>query len=565
MAAAEGDIRCEITAEGVHVLTLDNPPANALTPGVRGALLLALQRAREAGASGVVLAGARRNFSAATMVDVAPGRPSLAEVCAAVEAMPCPVVAALQGAVVGPGAELALAAHVRVMLDGARMVWPEVGLGLVPEGGTTQRLPRLVGVAEALDILLRARAVTATEAVANGLADRVVEADLMPAALQEVRRLGGPRPVSARFVPMTDFVASQAAVSAARGEAARGILPAPLRIIDCVEAAMVLPFENGVALEAVAREDLEDSAESQGLRAAALAERRAAHLPPAVARVRPKAVAVLGLSGAAPQMAPLALLALTQGMQVRWADADAGRRAASVRWVAERQEAEVQAGRLGAVQRDADRARLSEGAGPEVLAGVDLLVQAPDAPVAPAAGLPRLVIGGAEGRLGLALAPSARMCELAFPEGAAPEDIAVAVAFLRRIGVPPLLVGKMPILGRRVAAAGRAALARLLALGVPRRVLGAALDGYGQPLPDLPDPETPAPMREMAEDEVLGRWLGAMANTGLALLDARVALRPSDVDLALFAGQGFPRWHCGPMHHAATRGLLVLRIPCWTG
>ncbi len=297
MAAADGDIRCEITAEGVHVLTLDHPPTNALTPGLRGALLLALQRALEAGASGIVLAGAGRNFSAATMVDVAPGRPSLSEVCAAVEAMPCPVVAALQGAVVGPGAELALAAHARVMLDGARMVWPEVGLGLVPEAGTTQRLPRLVGVAEALDILLRARAVTATEAVAIGLADRVVEADLLPAALQEVRRLGGARPVCQRFVPAADFAAAQAAVVAARSEAARGILPAPARIIDCVEAAMVLPFENGVALEAVAREDLEESAESLGLRAAALAERRAAQLPPAVARVRPKAVAVLGLWG----------------------------------------------------------------------------------------------------------------------------------------------------------------------------------------------------------------------------------------------------------------------------
>ncbi len=66
-------------------------------------------------------------------------------------------------------------------------------------------------------------------------------------------------------------------------------------------------------------------------------------------------------------------------------------------------------------------------------------------------------------------------------------------------------------------------------------------------------------MRAMAEDEVLRRWLGAMANAGFALLDARVARRPSDVDLALFMGQGFPRWHCGPMHHAATRGLMVLR------
>ncbi len=243
MAAAEGDIRVEITEDGVHVLTLDHPPVNALSPALRGALLEALARAAEAGARAVVLAGAGRNFSAATTVDVAPGRPTLAELCAAVEDMPCPVVAALQGAAVGPGAELALAAHARVMLDGARLVWPEVGLGLVTEGGTTQRLPRIVGASEALDILLRARAVPATEALALGLADRLVETGPLPAALDMARAMPGPRPVRDRVDGLGGFVPAQEAIAAARAEAARGILPAPPRIIDCVEAALILPFE----------------------------------------------------------------------------------------------------------------------------------------------------------------------------------------------------------------------------------------------------------------------------------------------------------------------------------
>lgn len=562
MAAADGDIRTEITPEGVHVVTLDHPPANALTPAMRGGLLLALQRARDSGARAVVLAGAGRNFSAATAVDVAAGRPTLAEVCTAIDTMPCPVVVALQGAVVGAGAELALAAHARVMQDGARIILPEVGLGLVPEGGSSQRLPRLVGVPEALDILLRARSLAAPEALALGLADRIVEDGLLPAALEEAGRLTGPRPVCDRSLPPSGFSAAQAAIAAARAEAARGILPAPARIIDCVEAALVLPFENGLAMEAVAREDLEDSEESRGLRAAALAERRAALLPPAVARVRPKAVAVLGLIGGAPQMAPLALVALGHGLQVRWLDSDPVRRAASIAWVVDRQEAEVRAGRLGPVQRDADRARLSDSADAAMLEGCDLVVMAPDAPpprLPPA--VPRMVIGGAEGQIGLALAPSARLCEVALPPGeaAAPEAVAVAVQMLRRLGMPTLLVGKAPVLGRRVAATGRAALARLLALGVPRRVLGAALDGFGHAMPDLPDPTSPAPMRAMGEQEVLGRWLGAMANAGFALLEAGIARRPADVDLAMFAGFGFPRWHCGPMHHAGTRGLMVLR------
>lgn len=561
MAAAKGDIRTEITPEGVHLVTLDHPPANALTPQMRGAVVQALAAARAAGARGVVLAGAGRNFSAATAVDVTEGRPSLAELCQALEDMPCPVVVALQGLVIGAGAELALAAHARVMQEGARVIFLEVGLGLVPEAGATQRLPRLVGVPDALDMLLRARAVTATEALALGLADRLVETDPVAAAVEEAVRMTGPRPVRDRSLPPDRFAAARAAVAAARADAARGILPAPRRIIDCVEAATVLPFENGLAMEAVAREDLCDSAESHGLRAAALAERRAAHLPPAVARIRPKTVAVLGLCGAAPQLAPLALLALSHGLQVRWLDGDAARRAASVRWVADRQEAEVRAGRLSAVQRDADRARLHDGGDASLLEGADLLVSALDAPLPllPRP-VPRLVIGGAEGQVGLALSPSARLSEVALPPGeGAAEVVAVAVQMLRRLGLPTLLVGRMPVLGRRVAATGRAALARMLAMGVPRRVIAAALDGFGQALPDLPAPETPAPMREMAEPEVLGRWLGAMANAGLLLLEAGVARRPSDVDMALFDGHGFPRWHCGPMHYAATRGLMVLR------
>jgi 3-hydroxyacyl-CoA dehydrogenase len=262
-------------------------------------------------------------------------------------------------------------------------------------------------------------------------------------------------------------------------------------------------------------------------------------------------------------------VALSQGLQVIWLDADEARRSASLRWISDRQEAEVRAGRLGAVQRDADRARLRAGGETAMLQGADLVILAPLQPGHPVPALgvpstvPRVFLGGGEGRIGLALAPSARLAELAMPEGqdggATAAQLAVAVQFLRRIGITPVLTGKMPIIGRRVTAAGRAALARLLMLGVPRRVLAAALDNFGQALPDLPEPETSAPMREMTEAEVIHRWLGAMANAGFGLLDARVARRPSDIDLVLVAGHAFPRWRGGPMHHAAMRGLMVLR------
>ncbi len=559
-----------MTPDGVLVLQLDHPPANALTPGLRGALLQALAEASAPQVRAVVLTAGGRNFSSATTIDMAEGSPSLAQLCDVIEGLPVPFVVALQGFAVGPGAELALAAHARVMAETARIVLPDIGLGLVPEAGATQRLPRLVGVAEALGILLKARAVPADEALALGLADQIVEGDATAAAIALAGRMTGPRPVRNRMDGIGNFASNMAAIAAARAEAARGVLPAPARLIDCVEAALVLPYDNGMAMEAVAREDLAETAEARGLRAAALAERRAAQLPPVMAKVRPKTVSVLGLHGGAPQMAALALVALSQGLQVVWVDGDDTRRTASLRWISDRQEAEVRAGRLGSVQRDADRARLTAGADPGLLLGADLVILSPLQPgpsSVPVLGvptsIPRVYLGGGEGRIGLALAPSARAAELAMLEGpevaATAAQLAVAVQFLRRIGVAPVLTGKMPILGRRVAAAGRAALSRLLALGVPRRVLVAALDGFGQALPELPEPADPAPMRAIPEEEVINRWLGAMANTGLGLLDARVARRPSDIDLVLVAGHGFPRWRGGPMHHAATRGLMVLR------
>ncbi|MFZ1468911.1 MAG: enoyl-CoA hydratase-related protein [Paracoccaceae bacterium] len=578
MAAATEMVRLDRHDTGIWVVSLDHPPVNAVTLKVRSALAAVLAEAAASvgpgGARAVVLRAEGRNFSAASAVDTvaepADAAPDLAGLCRQIEDMPMPVVVALQGAVIGPGAELALAAHARVAEDSARIILPDVGLGLVPSGGSTQRLPRLVGAAEALEILLKARAVPAAEALAIGLIDVLAEDAALPAALAHAARMAAPRPVRDRSDGLADVPGYMAAVTAAR-QAARGVLPAPPRIVDCVEAALMLPYDNGLALEAVAYADLRDSDESHGLCAMALAERRAAHLPPSVARIRPKAVAMLGLAGGAPHMAALALTALRHGIAVQWADADAARKADTLAWISARAEDDLRAGRSTVVQRDADLARLTSSADLTDLVDCDLVVHA-------AAGegltrlarmrpmVPQLVMGGAEGAIGLGLVPSGRLSELALPAGPAPEHVAVAVQFLRRIGLPPVLTGKMPIQGRRVSAAGRAALVRMLAMGVPRRVLAAALDGYGHPMPDLSDPADPAPMRAMSEAEVLHRWQGAMANEGLRLIHAGVTQRPSDLDLVLGAGFFYPRWRGGPMHQAERRGLLVLRrdLRIWT-
>lgn len=567
------EVRAERAGPGgaVLVLSLAGPAAHALTAPVRAALMAAL--AADPGAAAVVIRADGANFSTGTRVDAdlpgAPAAPSLAGLCRRIEDQPRPVVVALQGAVVGPGAELALAAHLRVAATGAQVVFPEAGFGLPPSGGASQRLPRLVGAADALRMLVRARPVGAEEGLAMGLIDQVTEGDPLPAALAAALALPPLRPAGLRAEGLADTAAFAAAIAATRAEVAQGTVPVLAailsRIVDCVEAALVLPYAAGLALEQAAFEDLAASGESRGLIAAARAERQAARLPPALARLRPVPVRHLGLAGTGPQMVALAAAALARGLQVGWLEADPARAAAGLAALQARMAADSRAGRLAPLQREADLARLSPVADLALLGdppviihagrGADYAVISRRRP-----GALHLVLNGAEGAMGLAVAPSGRLSELALPEGVAPAAAAQAVLLMRRLRLPPVLTGRMPGIGRRVLGAGQAALAVLLAQGVPQAALTAALAGFGQPLADLPPPAAapPAP-RPMPQAEIVNRWLGAMANEGLRLLATEIAHRPSDIDHVLVQGHGFPRWQGGPMHLADRRGLMVLR------
>ncbi|MBA3911513.1 MAG: hypothetical protein C0524_16955 [Rhodobacter sp.] len=523
--------------DGIAVLTLDHAPSNALSPTVRAGLLAALQGLAD-DCRAVVIGASGSNFSSALPLEPDTAAPPLAEVCAAFAQSPVPVVAALHGLVLGPGAELALAATARIAAPGCRIALPEIALGLCPEGGTTWRLPALVGAAAALRLLLTGRAVPVDEALALGLVDAVAEGPLMTEALRLAGRLAViPLVRNAAEAP----AAYQAAIAASRRAHPRA-LPAVGRIIDCVEAAQLLPPEAAQAFEAVAREDLESTAEATALRAAARAERRASALPPAVARARPLSIDRIALVGEAASLPTLARLAVAQGLHVHWLH--------------------PRPQSLAAEGLEGPTRLLHMTSDPADVAGAPLQIHAtpPDATLQLEAspGAAVLVLQGAEGELGLTIAPSGRACELSVLAEEAPEAIATAIAGLRKLGLPPLLVGKRPVLGQRIVRAGEAALVHLAAQGVPQRHLAAALNAFGARLPEgLPEAET-TPL-DLPATEICNRWLGAMANEALRLLDQGIARRPSDVDHALVAGHDFPRWRGGPMHQADLRGLMVLR------
>ncbi|VDC31995.1 enoyl-CoA hydratase-related protein [Pseudogemmobacter humi] len=564
IGAASG-IRVEAAGpEGaVLLLVIDNPPLNALGPAVRAALAGAIADA--APGRPVVIAGAGRMFSAATLIDqgdgIADGRPSLAELCLLIENHSGPVVAAVAGRAVGPGAELALAAHARVAGPWARFIFPGAGLGLPPEAGASQRLPRLVGAQEALEMLLRVHPVGADEALAIGLADHLADEDVVAAAIDLALSMTGPRPVSARNEGLSDVAAYTAAIARARAREARNPLPAPARIVDCVEAALCLPPANGYALEAVAYEDLAAGEESQGLIAAARAERRASVPPEDILRADAELVTVLGLNGSIPQQAALALMAVERGLRVIWsAGPDPQAHAAQVKAVTARMEAGLREGRLSREQYDADLLRLESDAGPEALGEAGLILHAGPVPagLVDRPGIVQLFYGGGPGP-GLLLAPSGRIAELGPVLAAAPGQVATAIRLLRHLGLPPVLTGGPVGIGRAVTAAGRRALALMAQSGVPVRLIARALEDFGEVPPELTDTGVSGTMRAMTGDEVRHRWLAAMANEGYRLLAAGVALRPSDIDHILIQGHGFPRWRGGPMYQAARRGPMVLR------
>src|SRR5246127_291439 len=176
----------------IEIVTVDNPPVNALKHEVRAGLVEGHRQSRDdAGIKAVVIACAGRTFFAGadiTEFGKPPQAPGLGEVIAAIEAMPKPVIAALHGTALGGGFELALACHYRVAVATARVGLPEVKLGLLPGAGGTQRLPRLIGPEKALKMIVTGDPIGAREALADEVVDKIVEGDLTEGGSAFARR-----------------------------------------------------------------------------------------------------------------------------------------------------------------------------------------------------------------------------------------------------------------------------------------------------------------------------------------------------------------------------------------
>ncbi|MBL0938395.1 MAG: enoyl-CoA hydratase/isomerase family protein [Gemmatimonadaceae bacterium] len=257
--AAHQPVRLVVDGD-ILVATIDNPPVNALGQQVRAGLLDALQQFEDSPqlrvmvlrAEGALFIGGAdiREFAGPRL------EPLLATVCDRYEACTKPIVAVIQGAALGGGFEIALAAHYRVASSGAEFAFPEITLGLLPGAGGTQRTPRLAGVECALELMLRASRMSAERACAVGLVDRVAY-DALDEGMHWARELaetGGPvkRALEGRAI-----VHRTAALEVV-GHCRRDIMErtpqqfAALQIVECVEAAIVCSGEEGLIRERVA-------------------------------------------------------------------------------------------------------------------------------------------------------------------------------------------------------------------------------------------------------------------------------------------------------------------------
>ncbi|MEY2974346.1 MAG: hypothetical protein RIR49_766 [Actinomycetota bacterium] len=280
-------VRLETDGE-IALIIVDNPPVNALSWHVRQGLLDGMTKAVGDGAAGIVVICAGRTFIAGADISEfggAPKGPGLQEVQDAMENAPVPVIAAIHGTALGGGLEVALCAHYRVAVTGAKFGLPEVNLGLLPGAGGTQRLPRLTGVPKALEMMTSGRHIGTAEAQDAGLVDEVTDGDLRTAAIAFARRAIAEKMPLARVRDRDDKVLEArgntelfAAFRASIARKTRGFL-APEYNIQCIEAAANLPFDDGLAVERRLFVELMTGPQSAAQRYAFFAERAANKIP----------------------------------------------------------------------------------------------------------------------------------------------------------------------------------------------------------------------------------------------------------------------------------------------
>ncbi len=592
------------------IITVDNPPVNAPSQAVRQGLMDALAQGRSDGqAKALIVIGAGRTFIAGADIKefgrpLAP--PDLNAVIGGLESSAKPTIAAIHGTALGGGLEVALGCHYRVAVPLAQVGLPEVKLGLLPGAGGTQRLPRLIGAKAALDMITSGDFVRAAPAKALGIIDEIVEGDLLEGALRFAESAAA-RGIAGRRIRDRDDKLADARGNAtlftdyrsAVRKRARG-QESPLRCIDAVEAAVNLPFDQGLKREREIFEELVTSTQARALIHAFFAEREAMNIPdvPADTPTRPiKSAAVIGAGtmggGIAMNFAsagiPVTVIETAQDALERGLDVVRNNYAGTV--AKGRLDQAAMDKRMGLIKGSLDLAAVKDAdvvveavfeemaIKQELFAKLDRLAKPGAVLATNTSSLDIDVIAGVTGRpqdvIGTHFFSPAnvmRLVEVVRGAKTAKDVVATAMRLGKTMG--DMAGNDVGWRIRKQQAASRPNDRRYSHLAdqiceMGRFGLKTNAGWYrydkGSRTP-LPDPEIEklilaeskrlgATRQRIADDEIVKRTIYALVNEGAKLLEEGIALRSSDIDIIYITGYGFPAWRGGPMFYADTVGL----------
>jgi 3-hydroxyacyl-CoA dehydrogenase len=376
-------------ADGIAWLTMNNPPLNALSHALRKAVLESVDRAvADAKVQSIVIVGGERAFSSGADIKEFSGgafyaEPFLPALVDAVEASVKPVIAAISGACMGGGLELALGCHYRVALADAKIAFPEVKLGLIPGAGGTQRFPRLVGLEGAINMIVSGATVPALTFKGSSLFDVIVDdgaADSLRRGAREfalgLRKQGNPlrrvRDMAVKHPQAEAFLqfAKTSVASVARG------LAAPLRALEAVEASLAQSFDKGIATEQKIFAELMVSPESQALRHAFFAERAAGKVAGLTDKTPQRKIARVAVIGAGTMGGGIAMTFANAGIPVTLLEAKQDALDRGMAAIRKNYEGAVAKGKLKA----ADAAKRAESIQPSLeyaaVAQADLVIEA---------------------------------------------------------------------------------------------------------------------------------------------------------------------------------------------
>jgi 3-hydroxyacyl-CoA dehydrogenase len=643
----------------IGLISIDNPPVNALSHAVRQGIMDALDAAENDASEALVIHCEGRTFIAGADISEF-GKPLqdpwLPAVIDRIEAFGKPVIAAIHGTALGGGFEVAMGAHYRCAVASAKVGLPEVKLGLLPGAGGTQRAPRLAGVEAALNLMTSGAPVPAAQAAAAGLLDKIVDGDLKASALAWAEELlaGGAEP---RRTTEQGIAEHDAAIfdefRANLARRARNQV-APQFIVDCVEGATQLSVTDGMQLERSKFSELMGGEQSAALRHVFFAERAAAKVDDLAKDVALRPVQSVGIIGGGTMGGGIAMSFANAGITVTMIEIndEALQRGLSI--IDRNYQGSVKRGKLSADRAAGNRALIRGSTDYADLAEVDLVIEAvfedPELKKEIFAKLDSVCKPGAilatntsyqdvdaiaaatrrpEDVIGLHFfSPAHIMKLLEVVRGAKTADdvLATCMKLAKGIRKIPVVSGVCyGFIGNRMLRPYGEQAQRLLVEGATPQQVDSAMEAFGmamgplrvfdlagldvgykarQALPDdmqgepvtyrvpdtlveagrlgqksgagfysydenrkpSPDPavqeiieaassEFGIERRDINDDEIVSRLVGALVDEGRKILDEGIAQRAGDIDIVYVYGYGFPAWRGGPMHYADAAGL----------